>query len=178
MGLFRRLARDKRGVSAVEFALIAPALIAFYFGLAELTQAMMAERRASHTASAIGDLVAQSTQINTATMTDIFTIGQTIISPFPTTSLKMRVTSVVADAKISPKVEWSSVSGSGITALKKDDPVTVPTGLLTAAGQSVVMSEVTYSYDSPVDYFVPRAVTFNKKFYLRPRKSDKVTKVN
>ncbi len=176
MGLFRRLARDKRGVSAVEFALIAPALIAFYFGLTELTQAMMAERRASHTASAIGDLVAQSTQVSTATMTDIFTIGQTIISPFPTTSLKMRVSSVVADASLSPKVAWSSVSG--MTALANGTVVTVPTGLLTVAGQSVIMSEVSYSYDSPVDYFVPNAVTFTKKFYLRPRKSDTVTKTN
>ena len=55
---------------------------------------------------------------------------------------------------------------------------TVPSGLISVAGDSVIMSEVQYSYDSPVDYFVPNAVTFNKKFYLRPRKSDKVTKTN
>ena len=55
---------------------------------------------------------------------------------------------------------------------------TVPSGLLTAAGDSVILSEVQYSYDSPVDYFIPNAVTFNKKFYLRPRKSDTVAKVN
>ncbi|HYE47587.1 MAG TPA: TadE/TadG family type IV pilus assembly protein [Caulobacter sp.] len=176
MGLFRRLRRDQRGVSAVEFALIAPALIAFYFGLAELTQAMMAERRASHAASSIGDLIAQSTQVSDATLTDIFTIGETIMSPFPATSLKMRVTSIVADGNVSPKVEWSK--GSGLTADGAGATMTVPSGLLTAAGDSVIKSEVQYSYDSPVDYFVPNAVTFTKVFYLRPRKSDKVTKTN
>lgn len=176
MGLFRRLARDKRGVSAVEFALIAPALIAFYFGLAELTQAMMAERRASHAASSIGDLVAQSTQISDSTVTDIFTIARAVMSPFPTTTLKMRVTSIVADSAVSPKVAWSK--GDGLTAKGVGNTETVPTGLLTAAGDSVILSEVQYSYDSPVDYFVPNAVVFNKKFYLRPRKSDVVTKTN
>ncbi|MBX3481493.1 MAG: pilus assembly protein [Caulobacter sp.] len=176
MGLFRRLARDKRGVSAVEFALIAPVLIAFYFGLAELTQAMMAERRASHTASSVGDLVAQSTQISDATLSDIFSIGKTIISPFPTTTLKMRVSSVVADASLSPKVAWSS--GDGMTPLSKGATASVPSGLLTVAGDSVIISEASYSYDSPVDFFVPQAVTFNKVFYLRPRKSDTVVKVN
>ncbi|WGM40469.1 TadE/TadG family type IV pilus assembly protein [Caulobacter sp. NIBR1757] len=176
MGLFRRLARDKRGVSAVEFALIAPALIAFYFGLAELTQAMMAERRASHAASSIGDLVAQSTQISTSTVTDIFTIARAVISPFPTTTLKMRVTSIVANASLVPKVAWSQADG--LTALAANTTQTVPAGLLTVAGDSVILSEVQYSYDSPVDYFVPNAVVFNKKFYLRPRKSDTVTKVN
>jgi Flp pilus assembly protein TadG len=176
MGLFRRLARDKRGVSAVEFALIAPALIAFYFGLAELTQAMMAERRASHAASSIGDLVAQSAQISTSTVTDVFTVARAVMSPFPTTTLKMRVTSIVADSSIVPKVAWSQ--GDGLTALGANTTQVVPTGLLTTAGDSVVLSEVQYSYDSPVDYFVPNAVVFNKKFYLRPRKSDVVAKVN
>ena len=36
MGLLTRLRGDRRGVSAVEFALIAPVIIVFYFGLAEL----------------------------------------------------------------------------------------------------------------------------------------------
>lgn len=173
IGFFARLRRDHRGVSAVEFALIAPALIAFYFGLAEFTQAMMAERRASHVAASMGDLVAQSTQISDSTLTDIFTIGSTIMSPFPTTSLKMRLSSVTANSSGTPKVDWSS--GSGLTALTVNSTVTLPTGLVTA-GQSVIMSEVTYEYQSPIEQFISSPITFTKKFYLRPRKSDQVTK--
>jgi uncharacterized FAD-dependent dehydrogenase len=56
--------------------------------------------------------------------------------------------------------------------------VALPNNLLTVAGQSVIMSEVEFSYDSPVDYFVPKAVTFSKVFFLRPRKSDTVTKTS
>jgi Flp pilus assembly protein TadG len=176
IGFLARLRRDHRGVSAVEFALIAPALIAFYFGLAEFTQAMMAERRASHVAASMGDLVAQSTQISDSTITDIFSIGTTIMSPFPTTSLKMRLSSVTANSSGTPKVDWSNGTG-GLAALGTGATVTLPSGLVTA-GQSVVMSEVTYVYDSPVDKFIPGTITFTKKFYLRPRKSDQVVKAN
>ena len=170
----RKLARDKRGVSAVEFALIAPAMVASYFGMAEITQALLAERKAAHAASAIGDLVAQSSSVSSSDVTDIFEIASTIMKPYSTSTLKMRVSSLTADSGGTPKVDWSS--GSGLTALTTGATVTgVPTGVI-AAGQSVVMSEVTYSYDSPVDLMMPNAVTFTRKFYLRPRKSDKVAK--
>jgi len=172
----RKLARDRRGVSAVEFALIAPAMVASYFGMAEITQALLAERKAAHAASAIGDLVAQSSSVSSSDVTDIFEIASTIMKPYSTTTLKMRVSSLTADSGGTPKVDWSS--GSGLTALTTGATVTgVPTGVI-AAGQSVVMSEVTYSYDSPVDLMMPNAVTFTRKFYLRPRKSDKVAKTN
>jgi Flp pilus assembly protein TadG len=163
----RKLARDRRGVSAVEFALIAPAMVASYFGMAEITQALLAERKAAHAASAIGDLVSQSSSVSSSDITDIFEIASTIMKPYSTSTLKMRVSSLTADAGGTPKVDWSS--GATVTG--------VPAGVI-AAGQSLVMSEVTYSYDSPVDLMMPNAVTFSRKFYLRPRKSDKVAKTN
>ena len=176
ISFLRKLGRDRRGVSAVEFALIAPAMVASYFGMAEITQALLAERKAAHAASAIGDLVAQSSSVSSADVTDIFTIASTIMSPYSTSTLKMRVSSLTADSGGTPKVDWST--GSGLTALTAGATVTgIPTGVMTA-GQSVVMSEVTYSYDSPVDVMMPNAVTFTRKFYLRPRKSDKVAKTN
>ncbi|MDP1630965.1 MAG: pilus assembly protein [Caulobacter sp.] len=175
-GFLRRLGRDRRGVSAVEFALIAPVMIAFYFGMAEITQALLAERRAGHAASAIGDLVAQSSTISNSDIGDIFMIAQTIMKPYPTTSLQMRITSITANSSGTPKVDWSNASG--LSPLTTGATVAgVPAGVV-SAGQSVIMSEVNYSYDSPVDFMVPNAVKFTRKFYLRPRKSDSVVKVN
>jgi Flp pilus assembly protein TadG len=176
ISFLRKLGRDRRGVSAVEFALIAPAMVASYFGMAEITQALLAERKAAHAASAIGDLVSQSSSVSSSDITDIFSIASTIMSPYSTTTLKMRVSSVTADSGGVAKVDWSS--GSGLTALSTGSTVTgIPSGVI-SAGQSVVMSEVTYSYDSPVDMLMPNAVTFSRKFYLRPRKSDKVAKTS
>ena len=176
ISFLRKLGRDRRGVSAVEFALIAPAMVASYFGMAEITQALLAERKAAHAASAIGDLVSQSSSVSSTDITDIFAIASTIMKPYATTTLKMRVSSVTADSGGVAKVDWSS--GSGLTALTTGSTVTgIPSGVI-AATQSVVMSEVTYTYDSPVDMLMPNAVTFSRKFYLRPRKSDKVAKTS
>jgi len=175
ISFLRRLGRDRRGVSAVEFALIAPAMIAFYFGLAEITQALLAERRTGHAASAIGDLVAQSSSVSGTDVTDIFKIAQTIMKPYPTAPLKMRVSSLT-NTSGTTKVDWSSADG--MTAFQPNAVIAgVPAGVM-ASGQSVIMSEVTYSYNSPVDFFMPNAVTFSRKFYLRPRKSDKVLKTS
>lgn len=173
IGLLRRLARDRRGVSAVEFALIAPAMIAFYFGLAEMTQATMADRRNAHVASAVGDLVAQSSQLTNANMTDIFAISQAIIAPFPTTTLGVRVTSVTVNSSGVGKVDWCDVNGSGLSDLTNGATFTLPTGLV-PNGESIIIAESVYSYDSPVHRFIPGLVNFTEKLYLKPRKSSKV----
>ena len=64
--LMRRLARDETGVSAVEFALIAPVMILFYAGMVDLCQGYMAVRRTSHVAASVADLTAQSRDITKA----------------------------------------------------------------------------------------------------------------
>lgn len=171
--MLKRFRDDRSGLAAMEFAMIAPAMLAMYFGLAELTLGMMAERRASHATSVVADLVAQSTQVNAAQVTDIFTVGDAILKPLPATPLKMRISSVKADAAGSPKVVWSR--GDGLTALAVGaTPSGFPSGLL-AAGDSVIMAEATYTYTSPLQQVMPDPITFNRRFYLRPRKSPEVT---
>ena len=124
----RNLIKDRRGTAAVEFAFVAPVMILMYYGLAELTQGMMADRRASHVAAAIGDLVAQDTVINTTEMTDVFNVGKAIIAPFPATGLSMRVTSIRKDSTGAIQVMWSKTSGSSLGVLTT--VASLPTGLI------------------------------------------------
>jgi len=175
MTMLKRFCRDIAGVAAIEFAFIGPVLITMYFGVAELTQAMLAQRRAAHAASTMGDLVAQGTSIQAANFTDLWTVGSTIISPFPTTTLKMRITSVTADATGKMTVAWSK--GSSLTPYAKGAVLTnstVPSTVI-SANTSVIMSEVQYSYTSPVAYILKGAVPLNSTYFLRPRLSDTVT---
>ncbi|RZJ44696.1 MAG: pilus assembly protein [Brevundimonas sp.] len=174
LSLFRRLAKDDRGISAVEFALLAPVLIAFYLGLSEFCQGYMAQKRMGHVASAVADLVAQEETVNTATLSDIFSIGALIMKPFSTTPLKQRVSSVTRTGN-QTKVDWSR--GRGMTARAVNSTVTLPPDLL-SDGQSIIMSEATYDYDSPADYLMPRITQFSHTYYLRPRTVDKTTCTN
>ncbi len=167
----RRFWRDQRGVSAVEFALIAPILITFYFGMAETTQAMMAKRRASHVASTIGDLIAQDQSVTPAEFTDTWTIGTALLSPFPTSGkLGMRISSVTANSAGTVKIDWSCAGGTGLSAKTAGATWTgIPAGLI-AAGQSLVIAETLYPYDSPIKKYVPDTLNFADIYYLRPRK--------
>jgi Flp pilus assembly protein TadG len=172
-----RLPGDKRGVSAIEFAFIAPVLIMAYFGLAELCGAMLAERKASHAASAVGDLVAQASVIHDTDISNIFSIGSIIMAPNSSTTLGMRVTSVQAGATATATtVGWSDASGT-LTANAVGANITIPANMITA-GQSIIESDVTYSYTVPVAYVLPSAFTYNYTFYLRPRIVDPIPRVS
>jgi Flp pilus assembly protein TadG len=179
---------DRRGVSAVEFALIAPILILTYFGMAELSQAMMAQRRTSHAASAVGDLVAQARQVqptgtssaSVTSLADVFSAASTILAPFPTSTLQLRVASVTGAATTgTPTVDWCDAQNTTCKCadpnakncfdLSKGATPTLPTGLITAAGDNVIVAESTYTYKSPVAFFLKDGLTFTEKFYLRPR---------
>ena len=170
--MLNRFVSDHRGAAAVEFAFIAPLMILLYFGMAELTQGMMADRRASHVASSIGDLVAQDTQVNQSGIDDVFKVGQAIVAPFPTAALSMRVTSVKADAGGTPMVSWSKVSGGGYAALS-GAVSGLPVGLI-AANESVIMAETTYVYTSAIQKTMASPITFKQKYYLKPRKGSEV----
>ena len=173
--LLRRLRHDRRGVSAVEFALIAPVMILFYFGMAELTQGMMAQRRTSHIASAIGDLVTQSNSITNDQITDIFTIASAIMKPFPGgNAIKIRVTSITVDATGKAKVDWSD--GQVMTPATVGAVVTLPDGLV-GNGETVIKAESEYVYVSPSNFVMPSGTTFKETFYLRPRKSDTISRI-
>ena len=166
---WRELRQDRRGVSAVEFALVAPILILMFFGLTELAQAMTADRRLAHAASAIGDLVAQDTSVSSSDLTDVFSAASTILAPYPTTTLSLRVSSITGDASGNPKVVWSKAQGTGMSKLTAGSTATLPTGLVTTAGDNVIMSEATYTYTPLIGYVIKSSKNFTEKFYLRPR---------
>jgi Flp pilus assembly protein TadG len=170
--LIRRLRRDERGVSAVEFAFIAPVLILFYFGMAELTQALLADRRSSHVASSIGDLVAQDDNLTGADIADIWKIGAIVMSPFDTTTLQMRVTQISSNAANVATVDWSK--NNNWADRSQGSTVTPPAGVI-SANQSVIMAETVYTYTSTFQYVMKTPVTFTKTYYLRPRRVDKIT---
>lgn len=165
------LIRDRRGVSAVEFALLAPLMIAFYFGLAEFCQGFMAQKRVAHVASMVADLVSQSDEIDAAEMNDIFLAGQIVMRPFPAQPLRQRVSSVRMRSNGRVEVVWSR--GSGMAARGVGSVVTVPDGLLND-GESLIMAEASYAYDSPVGFAMPGLTQFEQVHYLRPRRVDHI----
>lgn len=169
--LFRRLSSDRRGVSAVEFALVAPVMIFLYFGLAEFCQAFMAQKRMDHVSAMVADLVSQTDVVTQEEVDDIFDIGELIMEPFSATALKQRVSSVTRDPNGVARVDWSR--GDGMSPHPIQATVTIPADVI-GNGESLIMSEATYDYDSPVDFVLPTITKFSSTHYLRPRNVEMV----
>ncbi|MBN8551390.1 MAG: pilus assembly protein [Caulobacterales bacterium] len=162
---------DRRGVSAIEFALLAPVLIAFYFGMSEMAQAFMAQKRMGHVAATVGDLAAQDDTLTTVEVNNIFAAGQTIMHPYSTDDLTLRLSSVTVDSAGVAHIDWSR--GSGMSPRATGSTVTLPSGLA-APGESLIFSEVAFEYYSPVEAFLPGITSFERSYYLRPRTVEKV----
>ena len=170
----KRFRTDERGVAAMEFALLFPVMLLLYFGVAELTVGMMANGRAAHVASVVGDLVTQMPAVKQQDMSDVFLVGSAIMQPFPTASLKMKVTSIKADGSGAPKLKWSCDKGAPSTCSQLTGPaVGFPAGLL-AANESMIQTEVEYTYTSPTQLTMPLPLTFKSKYYIKPRRSSEV----
>jgi Flp pilus assembly protein TadG len=178
--LIRRLRRDQSGVSALEFALIAPLMILFYFGSAELTQAVMAQRRTLSVASAIGDLVAQANGTTTAQdVDDAMNMGNIIMYPFPTTGtvLSICVEGITADNSATPvkSVMWRHVKNDDGNCAAVGTKVTGLSDDVIAAGQSLIMARVAYKYTSSTNLVLHINPIFTKVYYLRPRRSSSIS---
>lgn len=167
--LIRSLARDRRGVAAVEFALVAPVMIIFYLGFVEVCAGFMAQKRVSHISALVADLVAQEEAVSVENMNGIAGIAEVIMKPFPPGDLSQRVRSITLTDGVAV-VDWTYTTGS---ADFDGGPVTLPVGLI-EEGQSIIMSEAEYDFDPPVGYLPRLDTQLEARYYLRPRVVDTV----
>lgn len=144
--VFKRLAGDRRAVSAVEFALIAPLLILAYVSSVHLTLALSADRKLTAAAATVADLVAQNETVTSAVINDIFEAGRVLVQPFPAGDLQMRITSVRADSNGVAQLVWSE--GLGMGARSPGDLPSLPAGVL-LPDSGLVVVEMSYPYDTP-----------------------------
>lgn len=173
-----RLMRDRRGVSAIEFAMIAPILILLYVGIAEIGNALTIYRRTSTVASTAADLTAQVKTVSTSGLQDIFGASSSILTPYDPTPLKIVLSSVVADQNNNGKVAWSQASKG--SARGTNSAYAVPAGL-TEPNSSVIVAEITYAFTPLVNLtsaFSPGSFEMKRTFYARPRRSLTVAKTN
>ena len=165
LGAFKR---DERGVSAVEFAIIAPFMILLYLGSVDLSLALSIDRKITSSASAIADLVAQDDEVTDSEMSDILSAGAAIMTPFNAAPLQLRVSSVYMDSDGDVEILWSDARGT--TPYSRGQAYSPPSGLLTP-NKSVVMVEVSYEYRTLFSQLGASQFDISEVFYLRPRRS-------
>jgi len=159
-----RLARDKRGVSAVEFALIAPLLVSLYLGCVEISDGVSADRKVTLVASTVANLIAQSTSISSSDMSNILDASSAIKSPYASSNLKITVSCISIDANKNATVKWS-VTRNGTA---QSGTVSIPTDLQVASSQ-LVYAQVSYGYKPTIGYTITGTLTLSESMYMMPR---------
>ena len=168
-----RLRGDVRGVSAVEFALMAPLMLTMYLGSVEISQGVSASRKVTLVTRTVADLVAQVTSINNTDMTNTLNAATAVIAPFSSSNLRVVVSSVTIDSTGKATVAWSDTRNG--TARAKGSTITLPTALA-VPNSSLIFSEVQFNYTPTVGYVISGTLALKDQIYMRPRLSDSVTR--
>jgi Flp pilus assembly protein TadG len=179
MGLtrkFQRAAKNQDGLAAVEFALILPVMITLFFGVVEASMALACRADVANVASTVADLVAQESSVTSSDVTNVFNAAAAILYPYDTSVARMTITSINYDTSThsltSGKVAWSCTRNG--TVRGKNSTVTLPKQLMTENG-SVIMSEITYAYSSPITKIIVGDKTMTNTFYTKPRRVAQIT---
>jgi Flp pilus assembly protein TadG len=185
-GTMARLAslfRDRRGVAAIEFAFIAPILLALYFVTMEVAQAIETNKKVGRIASMVADLITQQQSVSRTDVDAIMQIGAAIIQPYNRTTPSIFVTAIEISNEASPKakVAWSRklVNGAASADVAKGQPISVPEKLL-IAGTFLVRVEAQLDYRPVITYTANQKaalglsaafdnIDMGETYHLRPR---------
>jgi Flp pilus assembly protein TadG len=167
----RRFGADRRGISAVEFALILPIMVTFYLGSVELGDGLAVQFRATLAARTVADLASQYVNIDAATMTQILGAASTVVAPYSANNMTVTVSEVTTtDANGDAKVTWSAANSGNGRAVGSS--VTLPAGLQTLPkNTALILGEVTYPYNPQFGYVLTGIINIYENQYFYPRLS-------
>lgn len=174
-------------MAATEFALLLPVIVLIFFGVLEISDAMMANRRVVNATNSLADLVTQEKKVSVDQVDDIFSGVASMIQPSTPSAISMRIVSVTVDPGADTNstsddkviVEWSrDKTGAAPYAVgaeydKIDDLSVIK------ANTSLVVAEMTYQYQSGLsDRILGSPITFSRVASRWPRRSTRVQLCN
>lgn len=185
----RRLAVDRRGVAALEFALIAPLLLSMYFLTMEVGQGIEANKKVGRAASMVADLVTQQQTTTKAELNAILDIGSALLQPYNRSKPTIIITAIEVTDETTPKVKvvWSRKMVNGAySADQAAGTITTVPEALKIKGSFLVRVESSLKYYPVITWAAGDKGTlgltaaFDKldmkeAYYLRPRMTQTIT---
>jgi Flp pilus assembly protein TadG len=175
----RRLVNDRRGVAAIEFAMIVPIMLVLFFGTVEFSSGVAADRKVSLMARTLSDLTSRSSSVSDSLLTSFFAASNAIMTPY-IPPIYNATNGTITELWIDPstgnaRVQWSKGSvprGQGsLVSIPPDLIVKDSTGKV-VPNQYLIFSEVSYLYQPAVGYVMAKAgITLSDVAYTRPRQT-------
>jgi Flp pilus assembly protein TadG len=164
----RDLIADRRGLAAIEFAMIVPIMLVMFFGTVELSSGVAVDRKVTLVARTLSDLTSQSSSVAAADLNNFFTIKDAMLSPYSPTPVQATITELFVDPiTLKARVQWSMGSAPRSTS----SVVGIPTALA-IANSYLIMGEVNYLYVPTVGYVMSKSgINLTSTAYTRPRQT-------
>lgn len=175
MRRLQNFARAKEGMAAVEFALLAPMLLFLLFGSIDLMDAAQTVRRVENTAVSVADVVARDTEVSNTDINSMWSALNVLMFPDPVTTMDVRITSVSITSATDARVVWSE-GRNGFAPLVTGASVPLPADMM-VAGTSIIMTDVGYNYQPPLNILFNGGRTLSHTAYRRSRLIDPIPRV-
>lgn len=167
-------ARDRNGLAAIEFALLAPVMIFLFFAVVEASNAFAVSRKVSLAVNTLADLTSQEAQISADQANDLFSGVEQIIQQ-GSISAQIRLVSVVIDGGTGDVVvHWSRDNSGGQPYAPGSEYTSLADATLLDATSSLVVGEIEYTYTSALTRHLIPSIDFNKIATRWPRRSSRV----
>ena len=172
-----RFRKDHQGTAAIEFAFIAPLMIATYFGTVEISRAYIIKNKVETVSETVADLVAQGKTITTAQLQDIFAISQKVLKPAEQVKFNIVVTAVRTEpdenGNEETKVMWSESKDGTQEHTVDSEYNDLPDGIATNY-ESIIVTELYYDHESIFEFFIKGSKSFDRRFINKPRYSSDI----
>jgi Flp pilus assembly protein TadG len=160
----RGLLSDRRGVAAVEFAMIAPALIFLVMGVLEMSFRFRASEEATRYVHQVADLVSREDELTIEQLGKIYGAAPFMMKPLETTdNLDLDIASIGFQDD-EPKYFWRRVAGTPV-----DFELERAAGM-GLEGETVIRVGVRYTYESVLSNLFGGSITMvEREAFARPR---------
>ena len=166
------LLRDRRGVSAVEFALLLPLMMALYLGGTEISQAISISRKVTLTARTVADLVSRVTSTSTSDLQNSLNAAVAVMAPYKPTPMSVTISQVYIDDQGRATIDWSCAYQG--TAHQAQSPVTLPNSMVIPSSY-LIWGESRYNFTPQIGYVITGTLQLKDQIYMVPRMSSAVT---
>jgi Flp pilus assembly pilin Flp len=169
----KRLFRDRRGATLVEFAFVVPVLTFLTLASIELGRYVLLNQKLQNAATSLADLAARGRTLSVTQLDSMFAAVPSITQPYDFTDRGIAiVTSINSAVADDPEVAWQRTGGGALVQSSQigspGGNATIPGDLPTRAGDTIIAAEVYFDF-VPLFNILLTERTLYRSAFVRPR---------
>jgi Flp pilus assembly protein TadG len=164
--VLRQFIAARRGVAAIEFAIMLPVLAVLFLATIDAGRAIAIYMKVRSATYVLDTIANQYSTIQSSDMSAILGATSVVLAPYASSPVQVVISQVAISSSGSATVDWSATLNG--TALTAGSSVTVPTALATPSSY-LIYGQVTYTYTPLFGFFLSGGATLSDNLFVTPR---------